>query len=828
MVAAPKPLPQPKSYLEGGILDWITTTDHKKIAVMYGITALFFLFAGGIEALLMRIQLMRPDNTFISAQWYNQLFTMHGTTMIFLVLMPIGVNFFGMFIMPLQIGARDVAFPRINAMTFWIFLFGGLFLQTSFIFRAAPDVGWFAYANLTEPAYSPSLGVDFWMIGLLVLGVSTLANAINLFVTTVNMRTQGMTFMRMPLFTWTLLVALVLIIVAFPALNAALFFLLLDRWFGTHFYTAAAGASPLLWQHLFWLFGHPEVYIMVLPAWGIVTEVVTTFSHRPLFGYPIVVYSTILIGFLSYGVWAHHMFAVGMGPVANTAFMLSSMLIAVPTGIKIFSWIGTMWGGKLQMSTAFLYMVAFLVQFTMGGLSGVMHAIVPVDLQQTDSYFVVAHLHYVLVGGTLFALLAGAYYWWPKITGHHLSERLGKVQFGLTVIGFNTTFFPMHFLGAEGMPRRIYHYPPGMGWDPWNLASSIGAFILGFAFLLFLIAIVHSIVRGERAEADPWDGRTLEWSVASPPPEYNFERLPIVRARDVLWAHKYGEGAEPPSALPEPGGSTINRRDPGGPPLHYMSPDDYEPPAPSPVPIILAGGILAAAIGAMVAWVRIVFMGIAIVVLSAIAMGFELPAYGEEAHGQRGIMRGILDNRKLAIMTLIGSESIFFATLVATYLIYKDVSPYGPHAQDSIHPFHTIIATFILLTSSFTMVLSVEAHKRNEVRWSQLWLALTMLGGLLFLLNEGHEFTKAWGQGVHLNTNLFSQTYFTLVGFHGLHVTIGLIWLGTVLIASLMGKVPQKRRLTMECTSIYWHFVDLVWVVVFLVVYIFKDIQPGK
>lgn len=826
MVAVPKELPPPESYLKPGFIDWITTTDHKKIAVMYGLTSLLFFLVGGVEALLLRIQLVRPNNSFLGPGWYDQLFTMHGTTMIFLVLMPLGVNFFAVFMVPLQIGARDVAFPRLNALSYWIFLFGGLFLHFSFIMKAAPNIGWFSYANLSEATYSPGLNVDFWMIGLQVLGISTLLNGVNLFVTIVSMRATGMTFLRLPLFTWTIAVTSVLIIVAFPALTAALFFLLLDRWFGTHFYTSIGGASPLLWQHLFWLFGHPEVYIMILPAWGIVSEVVTVFSHRPLFGYPVVVYSTILIGFLSYGVWAHHMFAVGMGPVADTAFMLSSMLIAIPTGIKIFSWIGTMWGGKLQMTTALLFIIAFLVQFTMGGLSGVMHATVPIDLQQTDSYFVVAHLHYVLFGGSLFAFFGGLYYWWPKITGRLLDERLGKIGFWLTVVGFNTTFFPMHLLGAYGMPRRIYRYAPGMGWHLWNLVATIGAFILAFSVLILLFNMLKSVARGERATSDPWDGRTLEWSMASPPPEYNFDRLPIVHARDVLWADKYGGAADPPSALPEPGGPKT-RTERGRPPLEYMLPDDYEAPPTSALPIILAGGILIMAIGAMVGWLRIVCLGMAVILSAAVGIGFELPAYGEEQHGQRGLTAGIVDNRKLGVTTFIGAESIFFATLVATYLIYKGMSTGGPAANEAIHPFHTAIATFILLTSSFTMVLATEAHKRAEQWWVQLWLAITMLCGILFLGNEVHEFIKAWGQGVRLQTNLFTQTYYTLVGFHGLHVIVGLIWLCVVLIGSMLGRIPSSRPITIECASIYWHFVDLVWVVVFLVVYLFKAVVPG-
>jgi cytochrome c oxidase subunit I len=826
MVALPKQFPEIETYLRGGVLDWLTTTDHKKIAVMYGVSGLLFFLVGGLEALMLRIQLLWPNNTFLGPDWYNELFTMHGTTMIFLVLMPVGINFFGIFMVPLQIGARDVAFPRLNAASYWIFLFGGLFLHTSFILKAVPNAGWFGYANLTEPQYSPGLNIDFWMIGLQVLGISTLLNGVNMFVTIVNMRAPRMTFMRLPLFTWTILVALLLVLVAFPPLTAGLTFLMLDRWFGAHFYTATAGATPILWQHLFWLFGHPEVYIMILPAWGIVTEIVTVFSHRPLFGYPIVVYSTILIGFLSYGVWAHHMFAVGLGPVADTAFMLSSMLIAIPTGIKIFSWIATMWDGKLQVATPFLFIIAFLVQFTMGGLSGVMHATVPVDLQQTDSYFVVAHLHYVLFGGAVFALFGGLYYWWPKITGRMLDERMGKIHFWLAFIGFNTTFFPMHILGVEGMPRRIYRYAPGMGWEMWNLIATIGAFILAFSVLIFLINIIRCLRNGERAPADPWDGRTLEWSVPSPPPEYNFERRPIVHARDVLWAHKYGQEAEPPSALPEPGGP-MTRAEKGRPPLEYAPSDDYEPPPPSIFPFLLASGLLILAIGAMVDWLRIVSMAIAVILFSAIGMGFERPAFGEEQHKQPGIMSGIVDNRKLGMMAFIGSESIFFATLIATYLIYKGMSLTGPTSSGAIHPFYTIIATFILLTSSGTMVLSMEAHKRNQSRWALFWLVTTMVCGMLFLGNEAHEFTKAWGDGVHFNTNLFTQTYYTLVGFHGLHVTIGLIWLTVVLLASLLGRVPSTRPITLECVSIYWHFVDMVWAVVFIIVYLFKAVVPG-
>ena len=515
--------------------------------MLYGLTTLLFFLMGGIEALLMRIQLARPDNTFLSAYLYNEMFTMHGTTMIFLVVMPVGLGFFANFIVPLQIGARDVAFPRLNALSYWIFLFGALVLNAGWLANLVPDAGWFGYANLTERYYSPGLNVDFWTLGLLISGVGSVLSGINLLVTIINMRAPGMTFMRLPLFVWSVMVMFVLILVAFPPLTVGLIFLAMDRFFDTHFYRVVAGATPLLWQHLFWLFGHPEVYIMVLPAFGIMSELVPTFSRKPLYGYPVMAYSTALIGFLSYGVWAHHMFAVGMGPAADSAFALTSMLIAIPTGIKIFSWIATMWGGDLKMKTPFLYALAFIIQFTMGGLSGIMHAQPPVDLQQTDSYFIVAHFHYVLFGGTAFALLGGLYYWWPKVTGKLLDERLGKLNFWLMVIGFNLTFFPMHILGAEGMPRRIYRFAPGMGWDSINLLCTIGAFTMALSVLVLLINILKTMRNGELAGPDPWDARTLEWSIPSPPPEYNFKQIPLVRARDQFWHDKYGyEGAPRP------------------------------------------------------------------------------------------------------------------------------------------------------------------------------------------------------------------------------------------------------------------------------------------
>jgi cytochrome c oxidase subunit 1 len=519
---------------------WITTVDHKKIAVLYGVTAFVFFIVGGIEALLLRIQLAQPNSTFLTAEQYNQLFTMHGTTMIFLVVMPLGATFAN-FLIPLMIGARDVAFPRMNALSYWIFLFGGLLMYSSFILGGAPNDGWFGYANLTTRQYSPGHNIDFWVLGLQILGVASIASGLNFIVTILNMRAPGMRLMRMPVLMWMMLVTQVLLVLAMPALTVGLIEVMFDRFFATNFFNAAAGGQPLLWINLFWVFGHPEVYILILPAMGIVSEILPVFARKPLFGYPVVVFSGIAIGAQSWGVWVHHMFANGLGTVTESAFAISTMLIAVPTGVKIFNWLGTIWGGTLRFTTAFLFAVSFIAMFTIGGLSGVTHAVVPADLQQNNTYYIVAHFHYVLFGGALLGIFGGIYFWFPKVTGRLLDEGLGKWNFWLLLIGFNLTFGPMHVVGLDGMPRRIYTYPAGMGWDFWNAVETVGAFVIALGVLVFMYNVWRAMRHGEIAGNDPWDARTLEWSIPSPPPVYNFAEIPVVHARDDWWHHKYTE-----------------------------------------------------------------------------------------------------------------------------------------------------------------------------------------------------------------------------------------------------------------------------------------------
>ena len=564
-----------------GAWSWLTTVDHKKIGIMYCATAFIFFLVGGLEALLIRAQLARPDGTVLSADAYNQIFTMHGLTMIFLVVMPLGVGIMN-YMIPLMIGARDVAFPRLNAFSYWVFVLGGIFLYSSFILGGAPDGGWFGYAPLNQQL--PSHGMTFYSLGLQILGVASLAGAINFIVTILNMRAPGMTMMRMPVFVWMSLVTSFLLLFAMPVIAVALFQLMFDRVYQANFYTVANGGDPVLWQHLFWLFGHPEVYILILPAMGIVSEILPTFARKPLFGYAAIVFAGAAIGFMGWGVWAHHMFAVGLGPVATSAFALSTMFIAVPTGVKIFNWLGTIWGGSIRFRTPFLFAIGFVAMFVIGGLSGVTHSIVPHDLEQTDTYYIVAHFHYVLFGGAMFALMAAFYYWWPKVFGHALGERLGKMHFWLWFIGFNLTFGPFHLLGLQGMPRRIYTYPDGMGWNFWNMMSTVGAYLIAFSVLVFIANVALSRRWAEPAGADPWDGRTLEWATSSPPPEYNFAEIPVVRDRDAFWDRKY---VQPPEGAPRrvlAGGADAQHEE--GHEEHHI-----HMPSPSYFPIIAAFGL---------------------------------------------------------------------------------------------------------------------------------------------------------------------------------------------------------------------------------------------
>lgn len=519
------------------IWDWITTVDHKKIGILYIASGgLFFIFAG-VEAALMRIQLLFPNFDFIGGATFNQLLTMHGTTMIFLVAMPVLIGFMNV-VVPLQIGARDVAFPFLNALGFWLFFAGALLFHCSILFGGMPDSGWTSYVPISLNDYSEGPGVDYYTVGLQIAGLGTIAGAVNFLVTIINMRAPGMTLLRMPMFTWTTLVTSALLIFAIPPLTVALFLLMFDRLFGGNFFNVAAGGDVVIWQHLFWIFGHPEVYIVILPAFGMISEVISTFSKKRLFGYTSMVFATVLIGFLGFMVWAHHMFTVGLGPMANSIFAVATMTVAVPTGIKVFNWLFTMWGGRLKFTTAMIWAVAFIPTFVMGGVTGVMLGTAPADYQFHDTYFVVAHFHYVLIGGTVFGIFAAIYYWWPKMFGRKLNEKIGKWHFWPFFIGFHLTFFPQHFLGLFGMPRRVFTYESTPMVDMINFISTIGVIGMTIGSLAFFYNIYVTTRYGQLAEADPWDGRTLEWSIPSPPPNYNFAQIPLVRGLDAFWLEK--------------------------------------------------------------------------------------------------------------------------------------------------------------------------------------------------------------------------------------------------------------------------------------------------
>ena len=558
------------------VWDYITTVDHKKLAVMYLLAGTLFFAIAGFEALLMRIQLMKPNNDFISAGFFNQLLTMHGTTMLFLAATPLLFAFMNMLV-PLQIGARDVAFPFLNSLGFWLFFLGAVFLHLSFFMGGAPDAGWTSYASLS--LYSPGHGIDFYVLGLQISGAGTLISGLNFIVTIITMRAPGMTFMRMPLFTWTTMVASALILFAFPPLTIGLLMMLVDRMFGGNFFDHTMGGNTVIWEHLFWIFGHPEVYILVLPAFGLFSEIIPAFSRKRLFGYSSMVFATILIGFLGFMVWAHHMFTTGLGPTANAIFAVATMAIAVPTGMKVFNWILTIWGGSIKVTTPMLYALGFIPSFVAGGVTGVMQASAPLDYQLHDSYFIVAHFHYVIVGGIVTALFGSAHFYWPIFFNRMLDETLGKWTFWVFFIGFHLTFFIQHFLGLMGMPRRVFTYMEGQGWDQFNYISTIGALMMGVGVIMMVINCLLSIKRPPAGQ-DPWgDGRTLEWAIPQPIPFYNFRQTPLVRGLDPYWIEKQ-EGNKEGMTYAEPIG-------------------DIHMPNNSAIPFVISLGMFIAAFGAL-------------------------------------------------------------------------------------------------------------------------------------------------------------------------------------------------------------------------------------
>jgi cytochrome c oxidase subunit I len=713
---------------------WISTVDHKRIGILYMLTALVFFAIGGFEALLIRLQLATPDSHLLHPDTYNMLFTMHGTTMIFLVAMP-ALFGLGNYFVPLQIGARDMAFPRLNAFSFWLVPFGGLLLHFSFLAGGAPDVGWFAYAPLSESPFSSQHGVDYWALALFVLGIGSVAASINFIVTVLTMRAPKMTLRRLPLFTWMFFINSFLVVVALPVLNAGLVMLLADRQLNTHFFLPSGGGSAIMWQHIFWAFGHPEVYIVAIPAFGILSEIIPVFSRKPIFGYEFVAGSTVAIAFLSLLVWAHHMFTTGLGHTIDLFFVASSLLIAIPTGVKVLNWTATMIGGRIKLKVPMLFCVAALLQFLLAGLTGVSHAVAALDWQTKNTYYLVAHFHFVFVGLIVFAILGAVHYWFPKMSGRMLSERLGKWSFWLMVIGFNMTFLTQHFLGLAGMPRRVFTYPDLPGWGWMNMISTIGAFFMGAAALVFIWNLIVSLFRGAIAGDNPWQAWTLEWATTSPPPHENFHELPPISSRRPLW-------------------------------------DDENPDRPDPVV------------------------------------------------GKRGNVDTFSpEKNKAGVITFIVSETSFFLVLILSYLYYNVAPQPGPNAQD-LDLLKTCIFSICLFASSFTIWRSEICQERGEHRGMIAWLSATIALGGIFLVGQGLEYWNLFASGVRISSNLFSATFFTLTGFHGIHVFFGLLALLVVLGVSLFSRSRKKPLPALKAVGIYWHFVDAVWVVVLAIIYI--------
>ena len=713
-------------------LAWLSTVDHKRIGVLYMLTGLFFLIVGGVEALVIRLQLAVPNNHLVAPDTFNQLFTMHGTTMIFLVAMPLLFGFVN-YILPLQIGARDMAFPRLNAFGYWCQPFGGILLHFSILAGGAPAVGWFSYAPLSETPYSSSPGVDYWAIALFVLGLGTISFAVNTIATVISCRAPGMTMRRLPLFTWMNFINSFLILIALPVLNAGLAMILIDRRLDGHFFLPFRGGSAVLWQHIFWAFGHPEVYIVAVPAFGMIAEMIPVFSRKPIFGYEAVAASTVAIVVLSSLVWGHHMFTVGMGRALDLFFIITSMLIAIPTGVKVLNWSATMVGGRIRFAVPMLFCIAFLVQFTCAGLTGISHASAALDWQTKNSYFLVAHFHFVFVGAIVFAMLGALPYWFPKMSGRMMSESLGQWTFWLWVIGFNMTFIIQHVLGLYGMPRRIFTYPDIPGWGWMNMVSTIGVFFMGAGSLVMIWNIAQSFFRGKVAGDNPWDAWTLEWATTSPPPHENFLALPPIHSRRPLW-------------------------------------DIANPDRPDPV------------------------VGDDQIVLP--------------------------DHNKTGILAFLFSEVGFFGVLILAYLYFYAHPHPGPGPKELDVP-RTLVFSVCLFASSFTFWRSeVAMHKQR--RGSMLgWLALTIALGAVFLGGQANEYWKLFQSGVDLSTNMFSTTFFTLTGFHGVHVLIGLITLLIFLWLAWEGdSVSAKFNAAFKCVGYYWHFVDVVWVFVLFTIYI--------
>jgi cytochrome c oxidase subunit I+III len=798
----------------------LSSVDHKTIGIRYLVTAIGFLVIGGIEALLMRTQLALSGQHLLSAEAYNEMFSMHGVTMIFLYAAPV-LSGFSNYIWPLMLGSRDMAYPRLNALSYWIYLVSGIFLYTSLPLGAMPNAGWFDYVPYAGRTYNPGLNIDFYALTVLLLAVSTTVGSINFVTTLFKTRAPGMSLNRLPIIVWGTLTASVSNIFALPALSAAAVMLFLDRRYGTRFYDASAGGHPLLWQHLFWMFGHPWVYIVVLPAMGIVSDALPTFCRRPLVGYTLVALATVATAMIGFGVWLHHMFATGIPPLALAFFGGASIIITIPSAVAVFAWLATVWDGRPWYPAAMKFMLGFIALFVIGGVSGVMTAAVPFDWQLTDTYFVVAHLHYVLVGINVFPVIAGIYYWFPKMTGRMMNERLGTWNFWTMFVGMNLVFFPMHIVGLLGMPRRIYTYPGGLGWDAYNLIETIGAFVFATGVLLFAINVWRSRKYGEVAGPNPWDAPTLEWSTPSPPPPYNFAVLPVIGSRHPLWEDRLNEGAS----------RSILARGPvlaDGRETFATTPLDAEPaaimrmPEDTYIPLALAVSLGVVAYGLLFSLLWLAALGVIGTAVSAIAW-----LWPDAATARAGTMATEFGDLPVGasgrhsvgwwgMVAVVTTEGAFFAYLLFSYFYLASMStnPWPTTAPRIPLP---LLNTLILVSSSVAMAWAERGIRRDQPTRLRVGLGIAIALGIIFLALQGVEYGREKLSPTH---DAYGSLFYTITGFHGAHVFAGLIMLSVVLVRALRGHFAVGRHEAVSNVAVYWHFVDIVWLAVFTSLYI--------
>jgi len=797
-----------------GLIGFISTVNHKRIGRRYLVTAGFFFLLAGIQALVMRTQLGSPNNSVVSPETYDQLFSLHGTAMIFFFATPMN-NGFGNFVVPLMLGTRDMAFPRLNALSYWIFLFSGLLMFASLPLGMAPDGGWFAYVPLTRQLSGH--GLDFYTLGLLFLAVSSTVGALNLIVTTLKMRAPGMTLARMPVFVWSILVQSFMLLFALPPLDLANAMLFMDRRFNTQFFAESKGGDTLLWQHLFWLFGHPDVYIIVLPALGIVSSVVPVFTRRPIAAYPFIVLATVATGIISFGVWVHHMFAVGISEVAESFFAAATLTISLPAGIQMFAWIATMWRGRVVLSTAMLYAISFVAAFVVGGVTGVMFAVVPFDQQVTDSYFVVAHFHYVLFGGAVLPLLAGIFYWWPKITGRTINEKAGKWSFVVVFVGFNLTFFPMHISGLEGMPRRIYTYGADTGWTVWNVLSTAGSYLLGAGFVITAGVLIESLLRDRWAPDDPWGSNTLEWATASPPEDYNFPVIPTVHSLNPLW-----DGETLPSMAEHRYDDQRTMLD------HHKTLRTSEldarveaiiaMPSDTSVPLWLAACLTLSVIGLLAGLYVLAVIAFAAVAVAAVVWLWKRPDTEEPVDATPPVGR---TTGWWAMVLFIATEGATFAAFVASYfyLRFSATGPWPPHGDIPPKIVVPSIATAVIVLSCLPVWLAGRWAANGRRALATTASIVTLCAGAAFVVLQITDWFAEWPAST-LSKDAYGSLLFGLTGLHVAHVVVGLGMLAFVAVSLATRRAAARPGGPVSLIALYWYFMALVAVALYVTVYL--------